>query len=276
MEQRTSRAGLGSILFPILRILAVTYIAVLILAYFFQRRLLYFPSAEPAVIPALPRYHDLHEVDLTAADGVPLKAWHWPGRRPLTFLVFHGNAGHREHRLSWLERLRETGAGIFILDYRGYGGSGGSPSEDGLYRDAEAAAAWLEAKAISPVVYVGESLGAAVAVELALKRPPEAIILQSAFTSAGAVGQSAYPFLPVVLMIRDRFDTISKIGRISCPVMVIHGGMDSLIPLSMGRTLFEAVPGRKEWYEVAGADHNDPIWLLGADYVERISKFLGL
>ncbi len=276
MKERTVRAGVGSFLFRALRILIIAFLAVLGLAYFFQRRLIYFPTAERVAIPSEPRYRDIREVDLTASDGVPLKAWHWPGARGLTLLVFHGNAGHRGHRLPWLETLRETGAGVFILDYRGYGGSGGSPTEGGLYRDAEAAADWLAGNGIAPVVYVGESIGTAVAVELALRRPPAALILQSAPTSVTAIGQSAYPFLPVGLFLKDRFDSLSKIGRVTCPVLSIHGGSDTLVPIAMGRALFEAVPGKKDWYEIRGADHNDPLWAMDAGYARRIAEFLGL
>src|SRR5258705_5806470 len=114
-----------------------------------------------------------------------------------------------------MESLRETGAGVFVLDYRGYGGSGGSPTEEGLYRDAEAAEAWLTARGVAPLVYVGESLGSGVAVELALRRPPAALILQSPLTSAVDVGEAAYPLLPVRLFLRDPCDHSEKAGRLA-------------------------------------------------------------
>ena len=244
--------------------------------YMFQRRLIYFPSTEAVVVQPAAAAAGLRNVDLTASDGVLLKAWHWPGQNRLTFLLFHGNAGHRGHRFHWMEALRETGAGIFALDYRGYGGSGGSPSEEGLYRDAEAAAQWLQSNGNPPVVYIGESLGSAVAVELALRRPPAALILQSTFTSLTDVGRQAYPFLPVAWLLKDRFDSLSKIGRLSCPVLCIHGEKDSIVPVAIGRALYERIPGRKEWYVIPGGDHNDPFWDLEPGYVGRIGRFVGM
>ncbi len=265
-----ARASPGKLLWKAIRAILLGYLGVLVLSFLFQRRLMYYPSGGPVPTPPFP---SLREVELSTADGVSLKAWHWPGRDPLTLLIFHGNAGHRGDRLSWAEILRETGAGVFLLDYRGYGGSSGSPTEKGLYLDAEAAAAWLEANRYSPVVYVGESLGSAVAVELALRRPPAALILQSAFTSAADVGQKAYPFLPVRLLIKDRFDSLSKIDRVTCPILLIHGKEDSLVPLTMGRALYDRAQGQKEWLEILGADHNDPLWIDPA-YIQRFKHFL--
>ncbi|MGH7378363.1 MAG: alpha/beta hydrolase, partial [Candidatus Methylomirabilales bacterium] len=172
--------------------------------------------------------------------------------------------------------LRRTGAGVLLLDYRGYGGSGGAPTEEGLYRDGEAAAAWVEAQGLGPLVYVGESLGTGVAVEVALRRPPAALVLQSPFTSLTDVAARHYPYLPVRLLLKDRYESLEKIARVSCPVLVIHGDRDSIIPIAQGRKLFEAVPGRKAFLEVPGGDHNDPLWDLLPGYAERVGGFLGL
>jgi hypothetical protein len=254
---------------------ALAYFIVALTACLFQRRLIYFPYPGPVPLPAGPRYDGLREVDLKTADGVGLKAWYWPGKRQLVLYVLHGNAGHRGFRLEWLERLRATGAGTFIVDYRGYGGSEGSPSEEGLYRDAEAGAAWLADQGVGPLVYVGESLGTAVAVELARRRPPQALVLQSPFTSLADVGRFHYSYLPVRLMLRDRFDVVGKIAEIDCPVLVIHGTNDSIVPTSMGRRVFESARGPKEWLELAGRDHNDALW-DEASYSARLKLFLGL
>lgn len=261
-------------LWKVVRVIALAYLLVLALGCIFQRRLMYMPFSAQVPIPPELRQAGLREVTVTASDGVALKAWHWPGPRPPTLLIFHGNAGDRSHRVRWMETLRATGAGVFIVDYRGYGGSEGSPSEEGLYRDAEACAAWLAENVPGPVVYVGESLGCGVAVELAVRRPPAALILQSTFTSAVDAGRRAYPFLPVRLLLRDRYDVLSKIGRVSCPVMVIHGEEDTIIPARMGRTVFEAVPGRKVWLPIPGGDHNDALWEMVPDYAKRVEEFL--
>ncbi len=251
------------------------YLVVVGAACVLQRKLIYYPSPGPVAVPESARAAGLEEVDLRASDGVALKAWHWPGERPLTLLVLHGNAGNRGHRFPWMQALRRTGAGVFVLDYRGYGGSEGSPTEDGLYRDAEAAAGWLEAHGAGAVVYLGESLGTGVAVELALRRPPAALVLQGAFTSLVDVAQGAYPFLPVRLLLRDRFDSISKMERVACPVLEIHGERDSLIPAAQGKALLEKARTRKERLEVPGADHNDALW-DDPSYLPRLSAFLGL
>src|SRR5262245_47435141 len=191
------RSGISRVGWAALRTAILAYLGVALVACVLQRKLMYFPSAAAVALPAGPRYAGIEEVSLKASDGVPLKAWYWPNKRPETLVIFHGNAGDRGDRLPWMESLRETGAAVFILDYRGYGGSGGSPSEEGLYRDAEAAEAWLSGRGIGPLIYVGESLGSGVAVELALRRPPAALVLQSAFTSAVDVAKAAYPYLPV-------------------------------------------------------------------------------
>jgi hypothetical protein len=123
----------------LLRDLAIIYLTLLGLAFLFQRSLQYFPDSSPVPLPQGERFRDLQEVQLISADGLRLWAWHWPGRQAATLLVLHGNAGHRGHRLGWIEDLHGLGCGIFILDYRGYGGSAGAPTEGGLYQDAEAA-----------------------------------------------------------------------------------------------------------------------------------------
>lgn len=258
------------------RLFGAAYLAVAVFAYVFQRRLLYFPSPGPVPLPEGPRYRGIEEFHVRAADGTRLVGWYWPGERPIDILIFHGNAGHRGHRLEWLEGLRSLGCGLAILDYRGYGGSEGSPTERGLYLDAEAALSWLEERGERKreIVYFGESLGTAVAVELARRRPPAALILQSGFSSAADVGQRAYPFLPVRALMKDRFDSASKIGEVSAPILCIHGARDSIAPIRFARKLYEAAREPKEWFEVAAADHNDIPWVAGEEYLARIAAFL--
>jgi pimeloyl-ACP methyl ester carboxylesterase len=275
-ESRKSGGGAARFVWRTARALLLAYLGVLLLACLAQRRLMYFPDPAPVSKPIHPRYAALEEVELKAADGVSLKAWDWPGKLPMTLVVFHGNAGHRGNRLAWLEALRKTGAGVFILDYRGYGGSGGSPSEKGLYQDAEAAVAWLTERGRGPLVYVGESLGSAVAVEMAVRRPPAALVLQGAFSSAVEVARAAYPYLPVSLLMWDRFESLKKMEHVACPLLMIQGAEDSLVSPEMARQLFERAPGRKEWLLVPGARHNDALWDLEPTYSDRLRTFLGL
>jgi fermentation-respiration switch protein FrsA (DUF1100 family) len=256
------------------RDLATIYLLLLGLVFLFQRRLQYFPDSSPVPLPQGEKYRDLQEVQLISADGQQLCAWHWPGRQAATLLVLHGNGGSRRHRLDWVEDLHGLGWGVFILDYRGYGGSAGTPTEEGLYHDAEAAAKWLKQHGKQQLVYLGESMGCGVAVELATRQPAAGLILQSGFSSAVDVAGKAYPYLPVRLLMRDRYDSMAKISKISCPVLVIHGERDSLVPVQLGRSLYEAAREPKEWWVVPGADHNDLPLVGGDEYWQKIEEFL--
>jgi hypothetical protein len=258
----------------LVRDLAVLYLVFAGLVYLFQRKLQYFPDPANVPLPPDPKYRGIQTVNLTTTDGLRLFAWHWPGRFTATLVIFHGNAGHRGHRLDWIEALHSLGYGVFALDYRGYGGSEGSPTEEGLYRDAEAALRWLGEQGIRDLVYFGESLGCGVAVEMAKRQPPVALILQSGFSSALDVARKAYPYLPVRLLMKDRFDSKQKMATILCPVLFIHGERDSVIPLKLGRVLYEAANEPKTWFPIAGADHNDLPGVGGKTYLDGIQGFL--
>ncbi|MBN1443977.1 MAG: alpha/beta hydrolase [Planctomycetes bacterium] len=239
-----------------------------------QRRFIYYPDARDAPKPTGEPFRDLEDVTLTTEDGLRLRAWYWPGSRPITLVIFHGNAGSRVHRLEWVRDLHDRGLSIFLLDYRGYGGSEGSPSEKGLYRDAEAAVRWLEERGAQQLVYVGESLGTGVAVELAVRRPPAALILQSGFSSLVDVGRTHFGIFPVSLFLRDRYENLRKIDRVECPLLMIHGERDTIVPVELGRRLFDAAREPKEIYLLPAADHNDLIFLGGAEYLDRVDDFL--
>jgi fermentation-respiration switch protein FrsA (DUF1100 family) len=194
------------------------------------------------------------------------------------FLLFHGNAGNITHRadriMEWQQNLQVS---VFVFDYRGYGRSTGHPNEPGVYNDARAAYRWLTAaKGIAPddVVFFGESLGAAVALQLATEVPARALILESPFTSAVEMGQRAFPWLPVQWIMRNRFASIDKIGRYHGPLLLVHGTQDTLIPFAMGQTLFDRANEPKRLYAVAGADHNDVALTGGRLYVQAIDAFL--
>ncbi|MBI4585825.1 MAG: alpha/beta hydrolase [Planctomycetes bacterium] len=273
MQGKTPDTTLWPWLWRIARSVLAVYLLVVVLVYLIQRRLQYFPDPSPVPLPRGEKYKGLEEVQLTTADGLRLSAWHWPGAKapPETLVIFHGNGGHRGHRLEWIEDLHGLGFGIFILDYRGYGGSEGAPSEEGLYRDGEAAVLWLEEHVAGKRIYFGESLGCAVAVELAVRHPPAALVLQSSFVAAVDVARQAYPFLPVRLLMKDRYDLRGRLARISPPALVIHGDRDQIVPMAMGKELFDALPGPKEWYVVHGADHNDLPWVGGREYLQKIA-----
>ena len=182
-------------------------------------------------------------------------------------MIFNGNAGHRGYRVPLAAALRRHGLQVLLTDYRGYGGNPGAPSEEGLAADARAARAYLLTRPdVDParIVYFGESLGAAVAVRLAVEHPPAALILRSPFASLADVGRHHYPLLPVRLLLRDRFASIDRANQIRSPVLVIAGTRDSIVPIDHTRRLYDAIVTPKTLVEVA-ADHNDEELLDGED-----------
>lgn len=254
--------------------LAAGYGLLLAFVYAFQARLLYFPQREIVVTPAaagLP-YED---VRIRTADGVEIAGWWVPGASQRTVLFFHGNAGNVSGRLPTLRLFHELGFGTLIVDYRGYGRSGGRPSERGTYRDAEAAWQWLtEYRGVPPgqVAVFGRSLGGAVAAWLAVRHRPGALIVESSFTSVPDLAAELYPFLPVRLLSRFRYPTEASLARVAVPVLVVHGRADEIIPFRHGERLYAAAREPKAFLEISGG-HND--WgNPAAEYREGLRDFL--
>jgi pimeloyl-ACP methyl ester carboxylesterase len=217
---------------------------------------------------------------LRSADGVNLNAWHVCTDAPRvgTLLFFHGNGGNLSHRAGHVEGMAAQGLDVLLLDYRGYGKSGGVPSERCLYADAEAAYAWLVGeRGVSPeeIVLFGESLGAAVATEMATRHDAAALVIESGFTSVREVGKMAYPFLPGFAFDRlgHRYDSLGKLPGIRVPVLVVHGGSDEIIPVEMGRRLFAAANPPKHWMQIEGAGHNDLPEVGGERYLRALGEF---
>jgi uncharacterized protein len=264
----------------LLVVLLLSATAFLLLVWFTQRRLIYFPSRvvpDPVMVGSA----QLEEARFTAEDGVALHGWFATAEgeaRDLAVLVSHGNGGNVAHRRHLLEGLSAAGLHVLVYDYRGYGKSEGSPSEAGLYRDGRAAQAWLLERTGLPagrLVQYGESLGAAVALELARAAPaPRALVLESPFTSLADVAGLHYPWLPVSLLLRDEYDNAGKIGRLAVPLLVMHGTHDSIVPPGHGRTLVERAAGRpRRLVEVRGSDHND-LWRDERARVADVLAFL--
>jgi fermentation-respiration switch protein FrsA (DUF1100 family) len=256
-------------------------LAALVLIWLTQRRLIYFPSAY------LPSLDDAgiaggEAVAFETSDGLRLGAWFFAGSGPpprLTLLVFHGNGGNRVHRVPLAASLRSHGVQLLLTDYRGYAGNPGSPTEEGLATDAQAALSYLQSRADvdrSRIVYFGESLGTGVAVRLASEHAPAGLILRSPFTSMVDVGGYHYPLLPVRWLLRDRFSSIDRAAHIHCPVLVIAGDRDSVVPIDDTRRLYAAFRSAKTLVEIPGADHNDEALLDGDTMVESILRFIRL
>ena len=251
--------------------------AVLVVAglWTFQRRLIYLPTRQ--VPPIGDVAGGWQEVTFDTADGLTLHGWYVPPQpeEPVV-VVFNGNAGNRSDRLLLGKGLAGEGFGVVLVDYRGYGGNPGRPTESGLARDARAALRWVQDHASGhPIAYFGESLGAAVAIELAVTEPPAALILRSPFTSLAAVGAFHYRFLPVRLMLWDEFPSLEQIRKVAVPTLVIAGSSDSIVPIDQSRAIYDAAPHPKRIVVIDGADHNDHPLATGPELIEATTLFLG-
>lgn len=249
--------------------LVVLVVAVLLLGllWVFQRRLIYLPDPAP-VPPAGQVVPGAREVTLTTADGLRLGAWYVPGDHPVTVLVAGGNAGNRLHRAPLARALAARGLPVLLVDYRGYGGNPGSPTEEGLRLDVLAARDFL---GDVPVIYFGESLGAAVLAGLAAERPADGLVLRSPFTDLAAAGQANYPFLPVRAMLRDRFPVAERVAAIRAPIVVVYGTADTIVPAGQSRAVAAAAAGPVTVVEIAGAGHNDPVFLSGPRMIGAVT-----
>ena len=198
----------------------------------------------------------VREVALTTADGLSLFSWYLaPGAGRPVVAYFHGNGGHIGYRTERLRRLAREGYGVLLVEYRGYAGNPGTPSETGLYADGAAALDFIAGQGIAAdrIVLWGESLGSGVAVELATRRAVAAVILEAPFTSVAAAAQHHYRLIPAAMLVRDRFDSLSRIDRLNAPLLILHGERDRIVPVSHGRTLLEAAPEPKEgWFAAEG------------------------
>ncbi|RPI56581.1 MAG: alpha/beta hydrolase [Acidobacteria bacterium] len=217
-------------------------------------------------------------VTFPTTDGLTLNGW-FVNRTPnpeAVVLVFNGNAGNRAHRASFADALARLGSAVFIFDYRGYGDNPGSPSENGLRMDARAARSYLLSRSdVDPkaLVYFGESLGTAVAVELASEHPPAGLILRSPFTSLTALGRHHYG-LPVGWILRDRYATLDRMSNLRTPLLVIAGDSDRIVPFSESRQVFDAANEPKSLLVIPNADHNDAALFEGRTMIEGIVRFL--
>lgn len=252
----------------------VVLVVILAAIWALQRRLIYLPSQ---AVPHPPE--GVEEVSYTTEDGLELDGWLVLAADPRgAVLVFPGNAGNRAARLPLGRALTGLGFTTLLVDYRGYGGNPGSPSEEGLARDARAALSYLGERYgfdSDRIAYFGESLGSGVAVQLAQDEPPAALILRSPFPSLGDVGSVHYPVLPVSLLLRDRFDNAEKLPGVEAPLLVIAGSADRIVPTRLSRNLYEMAKEPKELVIVDGADHNDFALLAGDEMITAMERFLG-
>ncbi len=246
-----------------------------------DRIMVYFPeraiSATPAEVGL--EYSDVY---LTTSDGVRIHGWHVPGESRTTLLWLHGNAGNIGNRVDNIAVLnRFTGLSVMIIDYRGYGLSQGSPSEKGLYLDAEAALEYLTSEiGLDPeqdIVLFGRSLGVGVASEMATRHPVRCVILESGFTSVIGMAKATHPdwLVNALTPLMDaRYDTLSKMGLLRSPAMIVHGEQDEIVPFGMAHELYEAASEPKRLYAVSGAMHNDVYKRGGRAYYQALNEFI--
>jgi fermentation-respiration switch protein FrsA (DUF1100 family) len=255
------------------------YALLVLLVFVTQARMLYFPDMPGRQLQATPAALglDFEDVRFTASDGVALHGWFVPASGARATVVFcHGNAGNISHRLDWLRILHGLDLNVLLFDYRGYGESAGSPTEEGSYRDAEAAWAYVTGKRGArpgEVILFGESLGGAVAAQLATRVTPGVLVLHSAFTSVPDLAAYHYWFLPVRALARFRYSTAEYLAQINAPVLVIHSRDDEIVPFGHGRALYERAREPRRLVEIAG-DHNGGFLRSEALLVRGLREFL--
>lgn len=268
------------LMWHVLEILLAVYVGLALLLFLFQSQLVFYPQMDRA-LSSTPAQIGLpfEEVQLRTADGVELHGWYVPVAKPHgTVLFMHGNAGNISHRLDYLSMFHRLGYNTLIFDYRGYGNSSGSPSEQGTYLDAGSAWAYLAQIKHEPacrIVLFGESLGGAVAAQLATQHRPAALVLASSFTSVPDLGQQLYPWLPVRWLARIRYDTRALLQQAHVPLLVSHSPQDEIIPYAHGQALFTAAREPKTFLELAGG-HNEGFIFMRKDWVGALRDFMVL
>lgn len=266
---------MSGLLWTVLLLLAI-YLGLVGLVYLVQDRLVYFPQSTLSATPADYglQYED---VNFEAGDDVTLHGWYVPADESrFTLLFFHGNGGNLSGRLETIALFHSMGLDIFIIDYRGYGRSEGAPSEEGTYRDAEAAWDYLVSERdLSPdsIVVMGRSLGGAIAAWLAGRKRPRALILESTFSSGVELARAAYPFFPVEMMLKHRYPTTEHIRDLDIPKLFAHSPEDDVVPYELGRKLYHEASGPKTFLEMRGR-HNNAFQVTGKRYRQAIEEFL--
>jgi fermentation-respiration switch protein FrsA (DUF1100 family) len=224
-----------------------------------QKHLMYFPD-NVRFVPSEWALKELEPIDVTTEDGLKITSWYRPAQGPekLTIVFFQGNAGHLGYRNYKVRPWLDAGYGVLMVGYRGFGNPG-SPSEEGLYMDAQAAIDAIRKQGVpeSGIVFYGESMGTGVATQMATEYAAAALILESPYTSIPDVGADRYPMVPVRWLIRDKYDSIGKIKDVHMPLLLLHGEADQVVPVKFGKELFAAANEPKQAVYIPDAGHNN-------------------
>jgi pimeloyl-ACP methyl ester carboxylesterase len=239
--------------------LAIVYLGLLALLYVFQRNLMYFPNVDRPDAAAAGAEASLHAVVYRSADNIDLGSLFRPPPSPEAPVLvnFHGNSGNIGDRVGRIVPFAQAGMGILLAEYRGFGGNAGSPTEEGLYADARAAVEFLRQQGVLPerMIFYGESLGSGVAVQMAIEYACGALVLESPYSSVADVAQDRYWMFPVKALVKDRFDSTAKIGKVRCPVFIMQGTADRVIPIKFSERLYALAPSPKEMKVYPGLGH---------------------
>jgi uncharacterized protein len=279
----------------IVRIMILLGVGLILLIMAFEDNFIYFPAKFPEGFWAVENISaregefvpKIEDCTIKTSDGVRLHGWHCAPHRKtggelsavpadMVLLWFHGNAGNLSHRYDMIKMLMKIPVNVLIIDYRGYGKSEGSPSEQGLYKDARAAWDYLTRERGTPperIIVFGKSLGGVVAIDLASKVEAAGLIVQSSFTSASDMAEAILPFYPRFFL-HTKMDSKQKITGVGCPKLFIHSRADEVVPYELGRKLFEAAPSPKQFYEVERAPHNSTYIVGGKGYLEALRDFI--
>lgn len=259
-------------------IVAACYGLLVLVVYLMQGRMLYLANVPGRELTATPADINLEyeNVTIETADDVRLHGWFIPGSSNRVVLFFHGNAGNISHRLESIRQFLSLGLSVFIIDYRGYGQSGGKTTEKGIYRDADAAWRYLtHERDISPgdIIIFGRSMGASAAAKLAAKQEPLALIVESSFTSVPDIAQEIYPWLPARWLSHLRHATRDYVQNVRVPVLIIHSGDDEIVPFHHGEEIFAAAQQPKTLLVLRGG-HNDAYIRDEVNYTKGLRAFL--
>jgi len=245
-------------LLKIFYIAVAIYLVLLLLLFIFQRSMTYFPT--PVAQGLISGHPEFSPIEIMSDDGLTIKSWKSTGDPDKqTFILFHGNAGNAADRMPMMRVLIAAGHSVILAEYRGYGSNPGKPGESDIMSDSKILVDKIIAGGVAEgdIVFMGRSLGSGIASQLASEYDAAALILISAYSSLPDVAGDIYPYFPVSLLMRDRFDSLSVIDRVKAPIYMFHGELDGTIPIKFGRRLFEAALGDKKFHSIPLRGHND-------------------